>query len=125
MGLKNDIFTAAGRMGDMLRLMPPFLAKPAQEPSQAEFIDLLETRVQRGRELASLNAHPNWRSFDAELAAREVYLLEVLRSAPLKDVVRIQAQLAEVKFLRQIVPEGIAQGAVALQELTEREAANG
>lgn len=126
MGLKNDIFTAAGRMGDILRKLPPLLRLNAPKETTFEaHLSMLEDRQQRGSEFASLADHPNWKTFDAELSAREEQLLDALRHAPLKDVVRLQAQLAELSFLRRIVPEGIAMGDAAREELEAKEEARG
>ena len=117
-----DLFKMAGRFGDVLRDMtaPVGFADAKKEPSLEAYLDHLDKTHARGLDFKQLNTLPVWKTFERELQAREKGLLDALRRAPPRDVLRLQAQLAELEFLLKLVPEGIAQGEAAGRELADR-----
>jgi hypothetical protein len=120
-----DLYKAAGRYGDILKDLFAE-SKTAQPDHQLEArLDMLDEFEKRGQDFKALSVFPCWKTMEKVLRDREQFLLSALRHAPPKDVLRLQAQLEELEFILNLLPEGIAQGEAASRELAERSDVDG
>ena len=97
------------------------------EPSHSADARLLEWEKQqeetilRSRRIQGLLDDPGFNAYIQELQAREENLVVELRSAPLTEVVRLQAQLKELHFAISLVPVAVADGHSAMRDLKEKD----
>lgn len=97
-----------------------FGLKPAP-PSAALTNELLKV-VDQGEVAKDLTRHAGWQAFEAEMAERFGVLTNELRAAPLKDVVRLQAQLTELEAVLRYAGERERKGLEARKVLEQMEA---
>ena len=115
----TSLFKHTGAFGRAMAKLGPL---PVRQQSNPLDHYKLELARDLGVQLKPLVDFAPFRAFTDQLKIREQLLLSALRSAPLRDVAQIQAQLKELGAVLQCVPDAIAQGDAASKQLDERSA---
>lgn len=107
-------------LSKMRSRFPGFPGFAQREPELTnEMQQELHAQAERGITLERLMHSPGWKIIENEMRARRMQILEALARAPLTEVFGLQAQLKELDFLLQVVPEAVEMGRQARESLTE------